>query len=120
MMRRALSAALLAVAMAASGPAAPHALVKHSVPADGAVLRLAPAEVAITFNEKIEKLFSSAELKDGQGKAVATGKAVVDAANPAVLRLPLPPLAAGSYQVRWAAVGNDGHRRSGEIRFSIK
>ncbi|UUZ53918.1 copper resistance protein CopC [Massilia sp. H-1] len=87
-----------------------HAVVKQSVPAKGAVLAAAPKEIVITFNEKVEKLFSTATLKTGAGETVPTDKASVDAANPAVLRLPVPVLTSGKYVVHWTAVGHDGHR----------
>ncbi|UUZ48332.1 copper resistance protein CopC [Massilia sp. B-10] len=43
-------------------------MVKQSVPAKGAVLAAAPKEIVITFNEKVEKLFSTATLKTGAAK----------------------------------------------------
>lgn len=115
--RNAAAGALLSLA---GGAAFAHALVTASSPANGAVLAAAPAEVSITFNEKVEKLFSKATLNDARGSTVSTAKARVDQANPAVLRLALPALAPGKYVVKWTAVGVDGHRRAGDIAFSIK
>lgn len=115
---RQLAAGVL-LSMAGSAALA-HALVTASSPAQGAVLAAAPEEVSITFNEKVEKLFSNATLKDARGATVSTAKARVDDVNPAVLRLALPALAPGKYVVKWTAVGIDGHRRAGDIAFSIK
>lgn len=112
-----MAAALLA---ACSTLASAHALVTSSNPAQGASLDAAPREVTITFNEKVEKLFSSATLATAAGATLSTGKALPDPNNPAVLRLPVPVLGTGKYVVKWTAVGNDGHRRSGDIRFSVK
>ena len=97
-----------------------HAIVTKSTPTKEAVLTAAPREVTITFNEKVEKLFSTAALTDVDGKAIATPKATIDPANPAVLRLAVPALGAGKYVVKWTAVGGDGHRRTGDIRFTVK
>lgn len=116
---KALRTLILLAAAACSSVAMAHAVVKQSVPAQGAKLAAAPKEVAITFNEKVEQMFTSATLKNGAGAAIATAKATVDAANPAILHLPLPALPAGAYVVTWTAVGHDGHRQSGHIGFSV-
>ena len=116
-----LGAAVLLTASALhANLALAHAVVKSSVPPQGAVLAVAPKEVTITFNEKIEKLFSSMILKNAAGATISTSKARVDPVNPAILRLAAPTLGAGQYVVHWTAVGHDGHRLAGDIRFSVK
>lgn len=109
-------AALLA---ACSTGALAHAVVRQSSPAQGAILATAPEEVTITFNEKVEKLFSTATLKNAAGATVVTTKAKIDPANPSTLRLAVPALKSGKYVVNWTAVGQDGHRRTGAINFSV-
>jgi len=118
--RRLVHAAIAAAALLLSLPASAHAVVKQSVPANGAVLDAAPAQVEITFNEKVEKLFSTVTLKTAAGKTVTTEKASVAPANPKMLMLPVPVLTSGKYIAHWTAVGHDGHRLSGDISFSIK
>lgn len=59
-------------------------------------------------------------VKDANGNNVATAKVRADPANPLVLHLDLLVLASGPYQVQWNAVGNDGHRRTGAFKFSVK
>jgi methionine-rich copper-binding protein CopC len=115
-----LATATMAIAIVASPYAAAHASLKSSDPQAGAVLASAPKEIVLTFNEKIEQAFSGITLTDSAGKAVAVGKAKVDEANPAVLRLETPKLAAGEYAVTWAVAGHDGHRRTGVFKFSLK
>ena len=110
---------LLLLILSSAGAMA-HAIVTKSVPAQDAALAAAPTEVAITFNEKVEKLFSTAKLMNATGAPIATPKARIDPANPAQLRLAVPTLAAGKYVVKWTAVGSDGHRRTGDIRFTVK
>ena len=116
---KALRAFFLLAAVLCGPAAVAHAVVKTSVPAQGAKLAVAPREVVITFNEKLEKMFTSATVKNAAGATVATPKAVLDPANPAVLRLALPALGSGGYVVKWIAVGHDGHRRNGELAFSV-
>jgi methionine-rich copper-binding protein CopC len=113
-------ACVLTGAMLASPFAAAHAKLTGSEPAAGATVSPAPKALALTFNEKIEASFSSMTLKDAGGKDVASAKAHVDAASPAVLRLDVPVLTPGAYTVQWIAVGHDGHRRIGDFTFTVK
>lgn len=116
-----VASAILATATLASPFAAAHASLKSSTPAANAVLDASPKEIALTFNEKVEPAFSSITLTDATGRTPADkAKATVDEANPAILRLALPPLPAGVYSVVWAAAGRDGHRRKGEFTFTVK
>jgi len=116
----AVAAAVMATAVLASPFAAAHASLKSSDPQAGATLTAAPKEIALTFNEKIEEAFSSVTLTDAEGKAIAADKAKVDAANPAIVRLQAPALQSGSYTVKWAVAGHDGHRRTGTFMFTVK
>lgn len=102
-----------------SSSAFAHAVLKSTVPQADAKLAKAPAELALTFNERLEGAFSGIQLTDGAGTPVKTGKAEVDPANPARLKLGLPDLAPGTYTVNWSAVGSDGHRRKGTYRFTV-
>lgn len=113
-------ATAMAVATLASPIASAHASLKSSNPEAGATVEASPKEIALTFNEKVEQAFSSITVADGQGKDVAAQKAKVDAANPAILRLDVPALSAGTYTVSWAVAGHDGHRRKGEFKFTVK
>lgn len=121
---RALYSAAVAAVMAAATLAAPaasaHAVLKNSSPAAGANLPAAPKQIALTFNEKVEQAFSSVAIVDSQGKDVTTEKAQVDATDPALVRLNLPTLPAGTYTVKWAVAGHDGHRRKGDFKFAVK
>ena len=113
-------ATAMAVATLASPIASAHASLKSSNPEAGATVEASPKEIALTFNEKVEQAFSSITVADSQGKDVAAQKAKVDAANPAILRLDVPALTAGTYTVSWAVAGHDGHRRKGEFKFTVK
>jgi methionine-rich copper-binding protein CopC len=114
-------AATVIVAAALTAPLAQaHATLKSSNPAAGATVDAAPKEIALTFNEKVEQAFSTITVADGAGKAVATEKAKVDDANPAILRLAVPSLPGGTYTVTWAVAGHDGHRRKGDFKFTVK
>jgi len=115
-----LAAAAFLAAMLASPLALAHASLKSSNPEAGATLDAAPKTITLTFNEKVEEAFSSIAVAGANGNIAAPGKARVDPVNPAILRLELPGLTAGAYTVTWAVAGQDGHRRKGDFRFSVK
>ena len=95
-LRKMILATSIVAATLATPFALAHASLKSSNPEAGASLAVAPKEIALTFNEKVEEAFSSITLSDDEGKAVAADKAKVDAANPAILRLEVPTLNAGA------------------------
>ena len=115
-----VAASVFSAAFLAAPVVMAHAKLTASNPAAGTVLKASPAEIALTFNEKVEQAFSSVTLTNSEGKAVETDKAKVDAANPAVVRLQLNGLSPGTYTVKWAVAGHDGHRRTGTFSFSVK
>jgi methionine-rich copper-binding protein CopC len=110
----------LASSLVLSPVAQAHASLKSSTPAAGATVDASPKEISLTFNEKVEDTFSAITIKDAAGKDVATSKAHVDAADGMTLHLDAPTLASGTYSVQWVAVGHDGHRRTGDFKFTVK
>lgn len=105
----------------AFGPRAQaHASLKSSSAASGAAVSVSPKDVTLTFNEKLEEVMSSVAVKDATGKDVGSEKAHVDASDPTTIDLPLPSLPTGACTVQWVAVGHDGHRRTGEFKFTAK
>lgn len=111
---------LLASSLVLSQAAQAHASLKSSTPAAGATVDASPKDISLTFNEKVEDTFSAITIKDAAGKDVATPKAHVDAADGMTLHLDAPALASGTYSVQWVAVGHDGHRRTGDFKFTVK
>jgi copper resistance protein C len=102
------------------GVASAHVTLKSATPARDAQVSPAATEVVLRFNEKLEAAFSSIKVLDSDGKPVAAGKSELDAADPSVMKVPVPALAPGKYTVRYAAVGSDGHRRTGSYAFTVK
>jgi hypothetical protein len=111
---------LFAIATCAQSMAWAHATLKSATPAKGAELASAPSEVTLHFNEKLAAAFSNIKVVDGAGKVVTTGKAALDAADPSMMKVAMPALAPGKYTVRFIAVGDDGHRRTGSYSFTVK
>jgi len=97
-----------------------HPALQTSNPSPGALLDAPPKEIVLTFNEKLEPAFSSVKVVDSRGRDVASSKGQVDPAAASRLQLILPDLGAGTYTVRWTAVGHDAHPRKGDYIFTVK
>lgn len=119
-LQKIVAACVLTAATIAAPFAMAHAKLSTSNPTPGAVLETAPAEITLTFNEKVEQAFSTVTLTYTDGKVIATDKAKVDVGNPKIVRLQTKGLSTGTYTVKWAVAGNDGHRRTGTFSFSVK
>lgn len=115
-----LSALFAATTMVGYTSAWAHATLKSATPAKDAEVTAAPKEITLQFNEKLEAAFSNAKVVDSAGKEVTTDKATLDAADPSVMKLPVPALKAGTYKVEYIGVGHDGHRRKGDYSFTVK
>ena len=112
-----LSAALV---IAAVGTAFAHAELQSSVPQKDAILKTAPAEVAIEFSEEVNPTLSHIVVKDAAGRRVDKKDDHVAADNPKHFSVDLEPLAAGEYEVSWTSVAaEDGHKLSGTFKFKI-
>jgi copper transport protein len=109
-----LVAALLA-AFAPAWPACAHASLVKAVPADGAVVPLAPPTLTLTFNEPVSPLAIRLIGPDG---APISPVAVV-AENATVTITPPPGLRPGTHVLSWRVISADGHPVGGALIFSI-
>ncbi len=120
-----LAAAALSV-LVLPGAAAAHARLVRSSPPDGASLAVAPRELALCFNELLERQFHAIELVDAGGPAGGSSRppvplvAAVDPREGTCLVAALPSLAPGPHVVRWRVVSRDGHATRGLIRFRVE
>ncbi len=97
-----------------------HANLASADPAPESVLEEAPDRVVIRFTEPLEPSFSEIRVLDSSGARVDNGDSVVDANNPVVMSVSLPPLVDGTYTVGWKNVSTiDGHRVRGSFIFSV-
>jgi methionine-rich copper-binding protein CopC len=111
--------AALCGGLALAGAAFAHVFPQKQEPGAGATVA-SPAQVRVIFDGPLEAAFSSLTVTDASGKQVNTQKAAVDEHQPALIAVPLPPLAAGHYTVHWVAVASDGHRTHGDYAFNVK
>ena len=96
-----------------------HARLEHAEPKVGSIVDTAPAEVVLTFSEKIEPLFSTIKVLDAAAEEVEVGRATVDDKRPNVLRIPVGKLDAGTYTVKWSVISVDSHRTHGDFTFQV-
>lgn len=94
-----------------------HTRLARSVPAAGAVVTEAPAELRLWFEGGIEPRFTQVSLHASSGARLALGEPAPGAEDGLIV-VPIPlRLAPDAYQVRWQTVGRDGHPIRGEFTF---
>ncbi|CAD6559898.1 Copper resistance protein C [Paraburkholderia kirstenboschensis] len=96
-----------------------HVFPQKQEPGAGASVA-APSQVKITFDGPLEPAFSSVTVTNAVGVQVNAAKSAVDAQQPDLITVALPPLQAGRYAVHWVAVAVDGHRTHGDYTFEVK
>lgn len=100
--------------------ASAHALVRTSVPADGALLDKAPSQVVITFTEPPDPRLSSIQVLDSNGASVTSGTSHIVDGKPLVMDVPLDPIGRGVYTVTWRTVSKlDGHVTGNSFSFGV-
>jgi copper transport protein len=112
--RCAACACALAVLLALTASAFAHASLVKAEPADGAVVREAPAALSLTFNEPVSPLVI--RLVGPDGEPVALGEV---AARNAIITIAAPKLQRGTHVLSWRVVSADGHPVGGSVIFSI-
>ncbi|MGW0534706.1 copper resistance CopC/CopD family protein [Streptomyces sp. NPDC003032] len=116
---------LLLVLVAATGaflagatPASAHAALTGSDPKQGAVVDKAPAQVKLTFSEKVAMSDGSVRVLDPSGKRADTNKTTDLGANTYGVKL-RPGLPDGTFTVAYQVVSADSHPVAGAFTFSI-
>ena len=113
----ALVAALIAAFVVAPSALA-HASLGSSTPSNDEVIRRAPAQVVLRFDEPIESAFGSVRVYDGSARRVDEGRTSRPQANAVAVGLP-SDLPRGTYTVAWRVVSSDSHPVSGAFVFHV-
>jgi methionine-rich copper-binding protein CopC len=108
------TSALLAIMSGTAAEA--HAFLDHAEPRVGSTVPTAPRELSLSFTQKLEPAFSSAEVSDANGARVDLGRPSVSAS---VMRVRLKPLSSGTYRVRWHVLSVDTHTTEGSFTFQV-
>ncbi|WP_431858536.1 copper resistance protein CopC [Azospirillum sp.] len=100
----------------AAGAAWAHAVLRETVPPDGARLDAPPHEVVLRFNEPVAPI--AVQILDAAGSAVPGSGPL--AASDETVRLALPHhLGDGAYVVSYRVTSADGHPTAGSITFGV-
>src|SRR5262249_32170601 len=102
---------LLALAWAAgfAAHAGADAFLDRAAPAVGSTIHTRPPQVKVWFTQQLEPAFSAVQVSDSNGKRVDKADAHVDPGDRTLLVVTLPPLAPGTYRVRWRVLSIDSH-----------
>ena len=112
--------ALLALAMfALASHAYAHAMLERASPPASGEASVSPPELDLTFSEGVEPLFSTVEVRNAAGAAIAAGKPHTAPGNDRRLVVDLPKLSPGIYTVIWHATSVDTHKTEGSYRFTV-
>ncbi len=95
-------------------------MLQRAEPRVESKLKRAPEEVRLYFSERIEPGYSSARVVNDRGQQVDRRDSRVDRANPALLRVTLPPLPPGGYRVMWRVLSIDADVTEGDFTFRIE
>ena len=115
--------ALTVAALVLMGPAVlfAHGVLRKSEPANGAVLRVAPRVIRLTFSEPPQLAFTEVELigPDSQRVALSALRAAAPDSAATVIADIIGPLTAGRYRIAWQITSADGHPVRGTVAFRI-
>jgi methionine-rich copper-binding protein CopC len=114
-MRRIFRIVPIMAALVAAQPVAAHSELRDSVPAAGAVLDCAPAQIELQFNEGV--LLTALRLHQVDGDEVKLPRRAIREATQEIIAL--PPLQPGDFRAEWRVISPDGHDVGGAIHFSI-
>jgi copper transport protein len=114
--RIALTAFMLVAGLAHARPAAAHAVLLETMPADGAIVSQAPSRVVLRFNEPVSPVALKLFAADGRMLQRPDDISVRD--NELTLALP-SQLAEGSYLVSYRVISLDSHPVGGSFVFAV-
>lgn len=99
-------------------PAAAHATLLETTPANDELVERAPTEVRLRFDEGVDTFDGSIRVFDSAGDRVDRGQ-VRRQQEGAVVVAAIDARRQGTYTVAWRVVGSDGHDRSGSFVFHL-
>lgn len=110
--------ALSVLFLSQATPALAHAAFVSGTPGPGEAVIGSPAELVVEFSQDLVPARSSLEVRDASGTTLAKGGAVGD--GPRELRLALPVLTPGTYEVRWTSFSaEDDELERGSYTFTV-
>lgn len=114
-LRRSFQMVPIVMAVVAAQPVAAHSELRGSVPAVGAVLDCAPAQIELQFNEGV--MLTALRLHRVDGAEIELPRRAIREAT--LETIALPPLKPGEFRAEWRIISPDGHDVGGSIPFSV-
>jgi methionine-rich copper-binding protein CopC len=105
----------LLAAFSMASPALAHSELQQSVPAAGALLDCAPAQITLQFNAAVQ--LTALRLHRVDGAEVALPRRPIRESRAETIDL--PPLEPGAFRAEWRIISSDGHPVGGTIPFAI-
>ncbi len=95
-----------------------HSKINKTMPADGAILKQSPQDIAFHFDKtiRITRIVLSHESSNAVGLDYLDG--YEDYNNR--FKLPIVSMGNGAYQVQWRGISQDGHVMQGDLRFAVE
>lgn len=93
-----------------------HSPLETSVPANDETLTSVPDEIVLDFrgNIRLTRVVVTQEAQEADLDLDGFKGFVSD------VRIPMPSMGAGTYQIEWRGLGDDGHPMNGTIRFTVE
>ena len=111
--------ALAGVLLLFPGRALAHNTLNESTPADGAVLEVAPQQLAWSFDKAVPLETLTVTLIDAAGARTELDGSTHGPGGDTEVVTPLPALPPGETTIRWRLVGPDGHPITDTVTFTI-
>jgi len=109
---------VLGLLLALPSPALGHAELDTATPGPGDEVVGSPTELVATFTQDLDMSRTTLEVRDASGSTIAEGPELAD--GPRELRLALPELPPGAYEVRWTSFSaEDGELERGRYSFTV-
>ena len=117
-MKRFLTPAVVAAALALPGVASAHATLVEAAPAMQSTVEAPPTEIRLTFDEPVTVTTSAIQVLATDGTVLSGTATTRDGSK--VVVTPVSRLGDGAaYTVRWRATGSDGHTLAGVFTFGV-
>lgn len=107
-----------ALLVGGAGPAAAHAELVSTSPADRGRVDQPPAELLLAFTEPVSIPDNGIRVVDADGRPVEVGEPEVTGGT-AVVPVPAGSLGEGTFVVSWRAISADSHPISGAFSFTV-
>ncbi len=113
-------AVLVCALFQGAAPASAHAVLTGSDPRENSVLKSAPRQITVTFDESVALVEDSLRVLDPDNRPVTDGDPRHAGGRGNTDSVPLVSgLAQGTYTVSWRVVSSDSHAVSGAFTFSV-